>query len=129
MLTLKIQGWPPSVHKAWGSKKFGRGRYKTAEYLKFDAYVRFCEREGELDLSHECLSVEVDLIGNWKTLKGTLRVQDCENNLKCCLDSVCTKLGFDDSRFVSVNARKIQSSKVRMTIVRIKHAALHEWAG
>lgn len=119
MLKLKIQGWPPTLYKAWGSRKFGRGRFKTREYLAFETLVRYARFEGELDMSWECFRLEIDFVGNWTTKAGKLRVQDSENLLKCTLDTLAAKMGVDDSRFTEVSFAKVQSKKVRMVEVRI----------
>lgn len=118
MLEIEVQGWPPTIYKAHRVRKFGRGRYRSAEYENWIKLVRIAQHRGLCDLDHEAFSVVVDFYGSWRTKKGFLKKKDVENLQKACIDAICNKLGIDDSRFVTVTARKIESAKT-ITIVRI----------
>lgn len=126
MLTVKIDGLPPSVNHCYVSHRVQGKRYKSKQYVQWEEDVEqaLCKIQ-DIPIFVGTLSVEIELHApDWFTLKGAVRKKDAGNFAKTAVDALFKHLIIDDSYIFDERIVKVASNHT-FTVIRVFDLGAH----
>lgn len=118
-ISFKIDGLPPSYNKSFKVNYSFREIYLSPEVRVYKTKVKFlCPHLTVTDTDK--LRITIMYNHDWHYKNGKIRKKDIQNLDKILIDSIASRLNFDDSQFFEVHLFKVQNDKESFTIVNIE---------